>query len=176
MDNKAFIIIIGATALVLVGYLVFGFRVSAPPVATTQPGKTGVTSMPQEQVDYKAGFAIFTHDTFRVFTAPMYHNLSKDIYIAADNPNIIRVKKAGVTWDDFFKTLPLRLTKDCLTTGTKETFCTNGNGILRFYLNGKEDTNALDKQIVNGDSLLISFGTESDEQIQKQLQQIPRTN
>lgn len=176
MDNKAFIITISATALVLVGYLIFGLRVNTLPASTTQPGKTGVTSMPQEQVDYKAGFAIFTHDTFRVFTAPMYHNLSNDAYIAADNPNIVRVKKAGVTWEDFFKTLPLTLTKDCLITGMKETFCTNGNGILRFYLNGKEDTNALDKQIVNGDGILISFGTESDEQIQKQLQQIPRTN
>jgi hypothetical protein len=35
----------------------------------------------------------------------------------------VHVRKAGVIWSDFFKTLPMELTKDCLITGTKQTFC-----------------------------------------------------
>lgn len=140
---------------------------------TTSQLQNSQATITQESVDYTASFAIFTNGIFRVFTATMYHNLSKDVFIKTDNPNIVHVKKNGVTWDDFFKTLPMKLTKDCLTTGTKQIFCTNNNEKLRFYLNGKEDVNALDKQILNGDRLLVTYGNENEEEIQKQLQQIP---
>ncbi|MBI4009511.1 hypothetical protein HY357_04705 [Candidatus Roizmanbacteria bacterium] len=131
------------------------------------------TAQGDKVVDHKASFAIFTHGTFRIFTAAMYHNLSEDVFIQADNPNIVHVKKAGTTWDDFFKTLPFKLTKSCLTTGTGETFCNGQNGTLRFYLNGVKTDNLLDTEIQNGDKTLISFGNENEDIVQKQLQQIP---
>ncbi|HVF69317.1 MAG TPA: hypothetical protein VNA13_01995 [Xanthomonadales bacterium] len=126
-----------------------------------------------EMTDYQASFAIFTNGTFRIFTAPMYHNQSEDVFIQADNPYVIHVKKSGTTWDDFFKTLPFKLTKDCLTTGTGQTFCSDDNGKLRFYLNGKEDPSALDKEINAGHRLLVTYGNENEQQIQEQLQKIP---
>lgn len=141
-----------------------------------EPKSPQISQVPNQtqSVDKQASFAIFTHGTFRVFTASMYHNLSSDVYIEASNPNIIRVKKAEITWNDFFSTLPFKLTKDCLTTGTKEIFCTGANGSLQFYLNGSPEPNALDKEINHSDQLLISFGTENEPQIQKQLQQLSK--
>ncbi len=147
---------------------------STPLPGVTQKETPSVTLTHQAPVSYEAGFAIFTHGTFRVFTAAMYHNRSSDVYLAADNPNVIHIKKSGTTWDDFFKTLPFTLTKECLTTGTKETFCTNNTAALQFYLNGKQDQHALDKQINAGDQLLVSYGNESKKQIERQLQQIPK--
>lgn len=129
----------------------------------------------EEKVDRKASFAIFTNGTFRVFTASMYHNLSEDIFITAENPNIVSVKKSGVTWFNFFETLPMSVTKDCLTTGTGQLFCTGESGTLRFYLNGERDDNLLDKGIQDGDKVLISFGDESDN-ISSQLDKIPEPN
>lgn len=126
-------------------------------------------------VNEQASFAIFTNRTFRVFTASMYHNLSEDVFIESKNPNIIQIRKS-VTWNDFFKTLPFKLTKDCLTTGTGQTFCNGQNGTLKFYLNGQSDPDALDKLINQGDKLLISFGNETDSQIQTQLEKIPDPN
>ncbi|MBI2641706.1 hypothetical protein HYW87_03890, partial [Candidatus Roizmanbacteria bacterium] len=102
-----------------------------------------------------------------------YHNLSADVYIEPQNPSIVTVKKEGITWDDFFKTLPFKLTKDCLTTGTKEAFCTNETGRLTFYLNGQKDDDLLSKQIQDRDKALITYGNLSEEQIVAQLQQIP---
>jgi len=125
-------------------------------------------------VEYHAYFAIFTHGTFRVFTAPMYHNLSPEVFIQAESPNTVRVQKTGVTWDDFFKTLPFSVTKDCLTTGTQQVFCTGKNGTLSFYLNGIKDEHALDQMIKDGDRLLITFGNESEDVIKKQINMIPR--
>jgi len=89
----------------------------------------------------------------------MYHNLSQDVYITSDNPSIIHVKKAGITWADFFATLPMKLSKDCLVTGTKQTFCTGQEGSLRFYINDIENPEALD-EIINEDNFLkVTYGS-----------------
>lgn len=134
------------------------------------------TPTPQQAVEKSASFVIFTNGTLRIFTAPMYHNLSTDVYIQVENPNIIQVKKEGITWDDFFKTLPIKLDQECLTTGTKQTFCTGENGTLKFYLNGEKTDDALTKEIKQGDKLLVSFGPTDDPQIKNQLTQIPDAN
>ena len=130
------------------------------------------TTFPSQAVETKASFAIFTNGTFREFTQAMYHNLSKDAYIEASNPNIIKVKKDDVTWNDFFLTLPLKLTHECLTTGTGQTFCTGNGGILKFYLNGEKKEQVLDRAIKNQDVLLVTFGNESEEIIKKQLERV----
>ncbi len=141
---------------------------------TIQPSTTALpTTEKVEATPYKASFAIFTHGTFRVFTGAMYHNQSKDVFIQADNPNIVTVRKSDTTWSDFFKTLPFKLTKECLITGTGESFCANSNDKLRFYLNTIENPAALDKQINNGDQLLVTYGNENNQQIQNQLQKLP---
>lgn len=133
-----------------------------------------ISSSPKSfSTDIKASFVIFTNGTLRNFTASMYHNLSADVYIQSDNPNIIHVKKEGITYDDFFKTLPIKLTDECLTTGTGQTFCTLEENSLKFYLNGREDKNLLDRQIQNEDKVLITFGPLDDLDITLQLQQIP---
>lgn len=155
-------------------YILSSGKLASAPTPSKLPDQE--QSIIPTNVNYSAGFAIFTNGTFRIFTASMYHNLSADVYIEASNPNIIHVKKTGITWDDFFKTLSMKLTKDCLTTGTGQTFCTKANQTLRFYLNGREDSYALEKIIKNADQLLVTYGSETEDQIQKQLQQIPTIN
>lgn len=108
-------------------------------------------------VDIKASFAIMTGNIERSFKAEKYHNLSPDVYIEASDPTVVHVKKAGITWDDFFKTLPMKLTKECLTTGDEETFCEGKGGSLKFFLNDIEDKDLLDKEIKEGDKALIKF-------------------
>ncbi len=171
--------IIGIVAIIILLFL-FGFiflsnKQTAPEssssknntsMATTETSTTQIT-------DTKASFAIFTNGTFRVFTASMYHNLSEDAYIDSSNPNIVHVKKAGTTWNDFFSTLPFKLTSECLTTGTKEIFCTGNRGTLKFYINGEQKNNPLTQEIEESDKLLVTFGTESEEAIKQQLNKIP---
>lgn len=131
------------------------------------------TPLSQDKADYTARFAIFTHGTFRIFSAAMYHNLSPEVFIQSNNPNIVRVKKNNLTWNDFFSTLPFKLTKQCLTTGEGEQFCTGNEGTLKFYLNGKRDDDMLNRIIQPRDAVLVSFGNENGEQIRKQLEGIP---
>ena len=124
--------------------------------AVYQQPAVEVVSSP-EPIDYTAKFAIYTHGTFRVFTASMYHNLSTDVFITVDNPNLIQVKKANTTWQYFFETLPFKLDKDCLVTGTGQTFCTGEEGELSFTLNGANDPDVLGKVIQPGGELVVSF-------------------
>lgn len=166
---KAIIFLIIGLLILIGGYIFLTTRVSKQETKTTP--YPAATDLSPRKVNYSASFAIFTNGTFRIFTNPMYHNLSKDVYIEVSNPNTVYVKKSEITWNDFFRTLPFKLTKECLTTGTKQIFCTDTEGTLKFYLNGKEDKDALDKEIKQGDELLVTYGDEDDEQIQKQLQQ-----
>lgn len=167
-------VIIGVILLLIVSYFLLRDKESKNSVTE----KTLQQPIPDQTqpVNKQASFAIFTNGTFRAFTASMYHNLSEDVFIQAKSPNIIYIKKHGITWDDFFKTLPFSLTKDCLTTGTKETFCTNQNGTLKFYLNGVRSDDFLDRQINYDDKALITYGSEGEKQIQKQIDKLNTLN
>ncbi len=147
-------------------------------LSTNQPAPLRKTSIPlapsptlevPKNVNYEAKFAIYTNGTKRIFTASMYHNLSKDVYIEASDPSVVHVKKEGIMWMDFFLTLPFKLDKNCLTTGTKETFCTTPNATLKFYLNGVKNDNLLLTPIKHGDVALTSYGSENEAQIKSQL-------
>lgn len=148
------------TVILIVGFAVFLLRQSPRQNSQQKVSKPSVSpaqSFDSKPTDIQAMFAIVTNGTKRSFSAPMYHNLSQDAFIEAENPGVIRIKRAGITWNDFFATLPFSLTPECLTTGTKETYCTNEEGALKFYLNGLESADALDREIKQGDSLLVTF-------------------
>lgn len=108
-------------------------------------------------INYQATFSIITNGTARIFTDPKYHNQSEDVYLESTNPSTVTVKKKGITWNDLFKTLPMEISKECLTTGTGQIFCTNDTKKLRFFINDEEDPDALDKEIQNGDFLRIVY-------------------
>lgn len=107
--------------------------------------------------DFTARFEIFTNSTRRVFTETKYHNQSADVYIEKIDPHLIYIKKSNTTWNDFFSTLPFSITKDCLVTGTKQTFCSTETKKLYFYLNDQEAPDALDRPISPNDSLIIEY-------------------
>ncbi len=168
--------LVGAAIIIILisffGFIFFSGKSNIPESSNSRPSESTETSV-TPATDIQASFAIFTNGTFRVFTASMYHNLSQDVYIEAISPNVVRVKKSGTTWNDFFSTLPFKLTSECLTTGTKQTFCTDNKGELQFYLNGVKNNNILNQEIKDGDKLLVTFGSESEAQIKQQIERIP---
>ena len=173
--SKSVGIVVIVILIALFGYFFFLTKQTTPESSLSKNNTSIETteSSAAPIADIQASFAIFTNGTFRIFTAAMYHNLSQDVYIDASNPNIVQVIKGGTTWNDFFSTLPFTLTSECLTTGTKETFCTGNKGTLQFYINGEKNNNALKQEIKQGDKLLVTFGKESDAQIKQQIDKIP---
>lgn len=151
----------------------FGFS-SPNQKSTTQQEPVSSASPTSSVVDYRSGFKIYTNGTMRIFSDPRYHNQSPDAYLEAVDPSIVHVKKRGVTWGNFFDTLPspMKVRKDCLTTGTSQLFCSGPDGTLRFFLNGVETRDLLGKEIVHGDRVLVTFGN-NEEVIQQQLATVP---
>ena len=134
--------------------------VSPTPVASIAPA-----------VHYMAHFAIFTNSTFRDFNNERYHQQSTDVYLKADNPNEVHVNAHGITWQKFFDTLPMKLTKSCLTTGTGQEFCTSENSELTFFINGEQNQNVLDEIISPNSKLLVSFGIK-DKSVESELEKL----
>lgn len=116
-----------------------------------------ITSPSPLPSNFTARFEIFTNGTKRIFTDAMYHNQSTDVYIEKSDPHRIIVKNSGTTWSDFFSTLPFSISKECLVTGTKQTFCTSETMKLFFYLNDEETPDALDKEIAPDDVLRVEY-------------------
>ena len=166
---KRFLIILGISILLILGYFVFVSGKQGEKQEVKQQTSQQITS--PENINYRASFAIFTNNTYRVFDDPKYHNQSPDVYM--ESANIVIVKKGGVTWSNFFATLPMNLKKDCLVTGTGQTFCTNETQRLRFFINSKEGKHALNKEIDDGAKLLVSYGNKPKEEISKEFDQIP---
>ena len=146
-------IVLGFGVIALVVALFLSNKEASPP----QRAIPASTPIVQEPVDFTATFRIVTNGLTRNFSASMYHNQSSDVYIEADDSSVVNVKREGVTWNDFFDSLPFKLTKDCLTTGTGETFCSGSSGTLRFYLNDNENQSLLDREIEPGDIVRITF-------------------
>lgn len=155
--RKIFIILLIPLVLIIT---IFTFQSLKPIDQKTMKTVVVEEEKPTEknQINSSASFEIYTNGTRRIFTADMYHNQSEDVYIENENPNVIQIKKSGTTWDDFFKTLPFSLTSDCLTTGTGQIFCTNENENLKFFINGVESPDALDRKINPNDNLEVIYG------------------
>jgi hypothetical protein len=51
----------------------------------------------------------------------------------------------------------MKLDKNCLVTGTKQTFCTNETKKLFFYVNKIEIPDVLDKVVKDNDNLLVEY-------------------
>lgn len=150
------LIVLIAAAVALGGVLLF--RSNTETLQTPSPITS--PSVVDEKVDITASFTIMTDAITRSFKAEKYHNKSPDVFIEALNPAIVHVKKKGITWDDLFKTLPMKLTKDCLITGDGETLCSGAQGALKFYLNDIEDKDLLDREIKEADRALIKFASD----------------
>lgn len=151
------ILVIFVAIFVLFAGIFFFSRTGTKTSPGVLPSLAPSPSTGEQTVNIDASFTIITGSTTRSFNAEKYHNRSKDVFIEASNPSIINVKKKGITWDDFFRTLPMSLTKECLTTGDGETLCEGKGGVLKFYLNDTEDKDLLDKQIKQNDKALIKF-------------------
>lgn len=109
-----------------------------------------------EHYPVTASFEIYTNGLKRDFSASMYHGLSGSAYIEDKEPYNIVVTEP-TTWQEFFNTLPFKLTKDCLTIGTGETFCSNDKRGLKFYLNDTEEGKLLELPIKDGDKVVIRY-------------------
>lgn len=171
LTSVRYFTVVAVVVLALVGWLALRVAHTSPPRQNTSSQESSPSSHVSTPV--KAAFLIYTNNVKRTFAASMYHRRSSEVYLLPDNPQIVYVTQAGITWGMFFQTLPMSVSPECLITGTKETFCTGSQGALRFFINGEEDNDALERAIAANDRLLISYGLSSELELSHQIQAVP---
>lgn len=158
LSRRNVLLILGLIGLCILIGSVFLFSNPKGVLKTQGSDELIPTSPTPTKTSFTASFEIITLGTKRVFTQSMYHYQSPRVYIEDRDPSTIHVNDLGVTWGDFFDTLPLTLNQSCLITGNKETYCNNEQNKLSFILNNTNTPKSLEMEIRSGDHLIVRYG------------------
>lgn len=106
------------------------------------------------------------------FSGIQFQLMSPWIHFEGSNGNTIHRHSNGITLGYLFDTLHLGLSQDCFVFHDKREFCTNDNYELKFYINGEKVSDIQDYEIFDNDKILISYGSETLEEIKEQLAEL----
>ncbi len=116
-----------------------------------------------------AAFKLFIHNQTIDFSQPKYQVKSPMVHFEDGDGTTIHKHATGVYIGFLFQTLGIKFTSECLTMDNGEKYCNDGNNTLKFYVNEVRN-NMYDKYVVkDNDRILLSYGSESQEQIDAQL-------
>ncbi len=103
------------------------------------------------------------------FSAPAYQIKSSWIHFEGRDGSTIHKHATGVTLGYLFDTLQLTLDDQCFVFQDGRSFCTNDDYTLVFYINGEQVSDIRDYEIAEGDKILVSYGSETPEEIEAML-------
>ena len=106
------------------------------------------------------------------FSATTYQIKSSWIHFEESDGNTIHRHSSGVTLDYLFGTLGLDIDEDCYIFGDGRQFCTNEDYSLKYFINGDSVNDINDYVIQDDDRILISYGSETEDQIADQMNEL----
>lgn len=152
-------------ALIIVGVLLIGFGLK--------------DSEDHEQVHYHANYAIFVNgqnldlsadehmeDTINCVVDHKIVYAQDRVHMHENKDHVVHVHDDGVTWGHFMANIGFGFGDDYLMTD-QGLLRNNDSGTLKFILNGRPRLNPYNQVIQTEDHLLISFGSESREEVLK---------
>lgn len=139
--------------------------------------KNPITQTPTAAYHIHADFRLYINGNPLDFSQTKYQSvegkeLDPDVHLHNSNGYDIHIHKKGVTLGQFFKSLHITFSSNCLTLDTGEKYCNDSSNSLKMYVNGKQN-NQFDKYApVDLDRILISYGQANDSQISNQLSSV----
>ena len=117
-----------------------------------------------------AAFKLFINNEEPVdFSLPQYQVTTRFIHFEDKNGVITHRHASGVDLGFLFESLGMNFDEKCITLNNATSYCSEADQTLNFFVNGTRN-DKYDKYILNdGDRILLSFGSESEEQIKDQL-------
>jgi len=106
------------------------------------------------------------------FSAPAYQIKSPWIHFESRDGSTIHKHATGVEIEYLFNSLSIGLDDQCYVFPDGKQFCTNDEYSLKYFINGESVSDIRDYEIADDDKILITFGGETDEQIQEYLNQL----
>lgn len=144
------------------------------PKTVSMPSPQGVGALGSEH-SHAAILVVIFGDKFD-FSAPSYQIKSSWIHFEAGDGTTIHKHATGVTLGYLFESLRLGLTDQCYEFQDGRSFCTNEDYSLKFFINGEQVGNIRDYEFQDGDRILISYGAETLQELQSQLQELNNQN
>lgn len=99
-------------------------------------------------------------------------HLNAKVHLEGGNGDLIHKHATGVTMGFFLKSVSISFDKNCLTIDTGENYCNDGDRTLKFYVNGKPNSEWENYDLQDGDKILVSYGSESGDGLKQQLSSI----
>ncbi len=103
------------------------------------------------------------------FSAPAYQIKSSWIHFEGNDGSTIHKHATGVTLGFLFESLGLGLDDQCFTFKDGRSFCTDEEYSLKFFINEEPVDDIRDYEISEDDTILISYGAETADEIEAQL-------
>lgn len=112
-----------------------------------------------------ADFMMYINGNLADFSSDRYRLRNKFVHFEGVG-DTIHVHATGITLENFFNTLGIKINKDCILF--EKEYCTNGNNKLWYYVNGRQISN-VNYLIKDNDRILILYGSYSEEEIKKHI-------
>ena len=115
------------------------------------------------------------HNDVFDFAGPAYQIKSSWIHFEAQDGATIHRHSTGVTLGFLFESIAIGLDDECYAfkgTGGERVFCTNDDYSLKFYVNHQLVPNLTDYVFEDRDKILISYGGQTQEEIDSQLAEL----
>lgn len=155
--------------LVIIGVIAFiGWGIYA---AVTNPSQIGALGSTHQHAD----FGIFINGQELTPLPTKYFVRSQYVHVE-DGPgagSVLHLHATNVPLDLFFKSLGMSFDANCLKLDTGQQYCNDGDRTLKMYVkhvNGEWQQNTEYENYIprNLDKILISYGNESEDEIQQQ--------
>lgn len=133
---------------------------------------------PEHTTHYHANFAVFVdgrrldltadrfmEDVSRCKADPALMEPRDRVHLHNRDQDVVHVHAGAATWSHLFANLHMGLGDQWMVTPTGESLRTRDGKRLTFVLNGSLITDAANRVIRSRDRLLVSYGSESQEEI-----------
>ena len=106
------------------------------------------------------------------FTSPTYQIKSSWIHFEDRDGTTIHRHSSGVTLDYLFANIGISIDNECYKFPDGRQFCTNEDYSLKYFINHEPVKDINDYVLEQGDRILITYGSETPEQIEEQLMEL----
>ena len=149
-----------AVIAVIVGYSIFLF---ANMTETAPGGPENAGALGSDHAHAAIIVNIFG-DEFD-FSAPAYQIKSSWIHFEGRDGSTIHKHATGVTLQFLFDSLLLGLDDQCFVFQDGRSFCTNDDYDLKLFINGEQESDIRDYEVMESDRILVLYGGQTSEEI-----------
>ena len=161
--KKGQLIAIGVIAAIAVGIGFGVYNYTQHPPRTTGFGALG-------SAHEHAAFRLFINNEETVnFAQSQYQVKSAYIHFEDNNGVIIHRHATGVDLGFLFESLKMKFNDHCIALNNGTSYCNEGDKTLKFFVNGVRNDMYGKYVLKYGDKILITYGNETQEQIEGQL-------